>query len=533
MAALLKKRALAEYSQVIQEEAKAPPLKKLRLVHRHKVSEVQLDLDVVTSTDAFQALLHFEESLPTTAGRVDEFIRKLLERFFKEREVVVRVKIVALIGDLARTPGFDAAEVVDDLTAMIKSKESQKVTAQIIASLLLIGRSRPQNTKLHQQLVQLAVQNLHLSSHLVRCKCLELIGSLASADMLKSDGTELDGGHDLAEILGDYTQDVDPRVRTCAFQAMLSWHQRGTRLEQRVYRLACRALEDHHEGVRLVVVKLIWVLSQLYPESLIKKSETDEGIRMIDDGFAQICDMVNDLSMKVRTEAAGLLGSLHAVSPRFLEQTLDKKLMSNMRRKRNAHERQKEHYETGEWATGQKWADDAPREDVDPESVSLMSNGACGAFIHGLEDEYMEVRNAALDSLCELASQSAGFARLSEDFMVDMFNDEIETVRLNAINSLCKISHHIVLREDQLDIILNVLKDFSYEIRNSLRGMFSGVRVGTKDALNIVINGLLDNMTRYPQDRLAIWKCMRQLGRESVGLDTAPRSPTAQHTSLL
>ena len=36
--------------------------------------------------------------------------------------------------------------------------ESQKVTAQIIASLLLIGCSRPQNVKLHQQLVQLAVQ---------------------------------------------------------------------------------------------------------------------------------------------------------------------------------------------------------------------------------------------------------------------------------------------------------------------------------------------------------------------------------------
>ena len=45
----------------------------------------------------------------------------------------------------------------------------------------------------------------------------------------------------------------------------------------------------------------------LFSFSLIKKSETDEGIRMIDDGFAQICDMVNDLSMKVRTEAAGLL----------------------------------------------------------------------------------------------------------------------------------------------------------------------------------------------------------------------------------
>ena len=54
--------------------------------------------------------------------------------------------------------------------------------------------------------------------------------------------------------------------------------------------------------------------------------------------------------------------------------------------------------------------------------------------------------------------------------MVDMFNDEIETVRLNAINSLCKISHHIVLREDQLDIILNVLKVGTQEVGHGTAG---------------------------------------------------------------
>ena len=41
--------------------------------------------------------------------------------------------------------------------------------------------------------------------------------------------------------------------------------------------------------------------------------------------------MVNDLSMNVRKEATGLLGSLHLVSPKFLEQTLDKKLMSHLK----------------------------------------------------------------------------------------------------------------------------------------------------------------------------------------------------------
>jgi len=57
--------------------------------------------------------------------------------------------------------------------------------------------------------------------------------------------------------------------------------------------------------------------------------------------------------------------------------------------KRSAHERQREHYETGEWSTGQKWADDAPKEDVDPDTISLISSGACGAFVHGLEDEFL------------------------------------------------------------------------------------------------------------------------------------------------
>ena len=69
-----------------------------------------------------------------------------------------------------------------------------------------------------------------------------------------------------------------------------------------------------------------------------------------------------------------------------------------------------------------------------------------------------EVRNAAVDSLCELATHSATFAKLSQDFLVDMFNDEIESVRLNAISSLRKICHHFQLREDQLDIMLNILK---------------------------------------------------------------------------
>lgn len=56
-------------------------------------------------------------------------------------------------------------------------------------------------------------------------------------------------------------------------------------------------------------------------------------------------------------------------------------------RKRTAHERAKELYSSGEFSSGRKWADDAPKEKVDTYAVNLIDSGACGAFVHGLEDE--------------------------------------------------------------------------------------------------------------------------------------------------
>lgn len=67
--------------------------------------------------------------------------------------------------------------------------------------------------------------------------------------------------------------------------------------------------------------------------SIIVLPDSEQEVRLIDDAFAKICNSVNDLSMHVRQHAAKLLGSMKLVSGKFLNQTLDKKLMSNMRRK--------------------------------------------------------------------------------------------------------------------------------------------------------------------------------------------------------
>ncbi|XP_071501854.1 integrator complex subunit 4-like [Diadema antillarum] len=526
MAAHLKKRAYEEFSQIIQEEPKPPPIK-VRLVTRPQTGPVLLDLQRAgSSREALNQLLEFENQLPVSAEEAESVINTLFEHYNKEEGTHVRSKVVALLGHIARLPGVNALRIANDLMTLLSSEASHKVKGQIFTTLTVIGRALPLTSELHRQLVQLAQKHLSDQNHAVRCASLSLIGQLGMFDG-KSAGSSGKSSKErrkgqLQRMLGEFTSDRDARVREAALQAMLSLHQRGQRLELDLYQQAVRSLADDHEGVRLVALKLVWVLGQVYPdESVSAPGSNEETLRLVDDGFAKICEMVTDLSLKVRAEAAGLLGSLHSVSTKFLEQTLDKKLMSGLRKKKSSHERQKEQYVSGEWSTGKKWADDAPQEDVNPETVSLITSGACGAFVHGLEDEYLEVRSAALDSLCELAAQSPSFAILSLDFLVDMFNDEIESVRLNAIHSLRKINHHIKLREDQLEIILNVLDDSSKEIREALHELLSSVSMETKSCLHKAMMFLIRNLNKYPTDRLSIWNCLKNLGKANPDITLA------------
>ncbi|CDQ81299.1 unnamed protein product [Oncorhynchus mykiss] len=237
---------------------------------------------------------------------------------------------------------------------------------------------------------------------------------------------------------------------------------------------------------------------------------SNEQVRLVDDSFGKISHVVSDGSWVVRVQAAKTLGNMLQVSPHFLEQTLDKKLMSDLRRKRTAHERAKELYASGEFSSGMKWADDAPKEKVDTSAVNLIASGACGAFVHGLEEMY-EVRIAAVDAFSALAQSSASFAEMCLDFLVDMFNDEIEAVRLQSIHVLRQISTN-TLREDQLDTALAVLEDSSRDIREVLHELLCFTNVSTKECIQLALLELLKNLTKYPTDRNSAWKCLKFLG---------------------
>uniref|UniRef100_A0A3Q0TBN5 Integrator complex subunit 4 n=1 Tax=Amphilophus citrinellus TaxID=61819 RepID=A0A3Q0TBN5_AMPCI len=512
MAAHLKKRVYEEFSKVVQIPHEETPAKKLRLSKPSKSAALHIDLCKATnSTDALQYLLQFARK-PVEAESVEGVIRILLEHYYKETDNSVRLKIASLLGLLSKTQGFSPDCIVDDAINTLSNEKSHQVLAQLLDTLLVIGTQLPESPAVRLRLIEVAYKHLSDTYFGVRNKCLQLLGCLGMVDAPLGKENEGAGLRDVQSIISDYFGDQDPRVRTAALKAMLQLHERGMKVHQIIYDQACRLLTDDYEQVRSAAVQMVWVLSQLYPESIVPIPSSNEEIRLVDDAFGKISHMVSDGSWMVRVQAAKTLGSILQVSPHFLEQTLDKKLMSDLRRKRTAHERAKELFASGEFSSGRKWADDAPKEKLDTNTVNLIASGACGAFVHGLEDEMFEVRIAAVEALCHLARSSPSFAEKCLDFLVDMFNDEIEEVRLQSIHVLREISTHITLREDQLDTVLAVLEDSSRDIREALHELLCYTNVSTKECIQLALLELLKNLNKYPTDRNSVWKCLKFLG---------------------
>ncbi|XP_061682926.1 integrator complex subunit 4 isoform X2 [Syngnathoides biaculeatus] len=514
MAAHLKKRVYEEFTRVVQVPAEEVPSKKLRLCKPSKSAALHVDLcKAANATDALQYLLQFARK-PVEAESVEGVVRILLEHYYKEADSSVRLKIASLLGVLSTTPGFSPDCIVEDVVSAAANEKSHQVLAQLLDSLLTAGTQPPQSPVVAARLAEVARRHLSDASFGVRNKCLQLLGRLGAGDApLGKDGVGTSAvARDVPSVISDYFGDQDPRVRTAALKATLQLHERGIKIQQMIYEQACRLLADDYEQVRSAAVQMVWVLSDLYPESIVPIPSSNEEIRLADDAFGKISHMVSDGSWMVRAQAAKTLGSMSQVSPHFLEQTLDKKLMSDLRRKRTAHERAKELFASGEFSSGRKWADDTPKEKLDTNTVNLIASGACGAFVHGLEDEMFEVRIAAVEALCRLARSSPGFAEKCLDFLVDMFNDEIEEVRLQSIHVLREISTHITLREDQLDTVLAVLEDSSRDIREALHELLCCTNVSTKECIQLALLELLKNLSKYPADRNSVWKCLKFLG---------------------
>lgn len=515
-------------SETIESNLNVPP-KKIRLhattPHTHSTS-ILASLEVAAATNNSKELLevlvkicddlNLDEALP----ELYDCIRKLIEIFRQEQESTIRAKILSLFADFADVKAGDILNVlIDEIISVLKSEKSAKVISQGLYSLYRIGTTASSHlASTHLTKMGFFAQN-HVTSGNPNTQknALLVLGAFISLAEAKKG---------VLDNIAHYADSQDAGVRSQAFRSILTLGERGAVLPPSLFHRAVAALQDDYECVRKEALQLVFELGNRHPDFMINFDE--EELRLIDAAFGKVCGALCDLSMQIRTQAAELLGKMTQVSAEFLHQTLDKKLMSNLRRKKSFHERSNDLFASGEWSSGKRWGDDAPKEQLEAASISLIASGACGALVHGLEDEFLEVRTASVDSMCKLALTNTDFAVTCLDFLVDMFNDEIEDVRLKAIYSLTAISRHIILREDQLEIMLSSLEDYSVDVREGLHLMLGACKVSTQSCLLMVVQKLLDVLSKYPQDKLSAFGCMRKVGQKHADLCLAVTSNLLQ-----
>ncbi|KAI8334516.1 armadillo-type protein [Choanephora cucurbitarum] len=316
----------------------------------------------------------------------------------------------------------------------------------------------------------------------------------------------------IQKTISNYARDSDPRVRKSALDALFQMHIRGCPLDLAIYSLSVTSLRDDYEEVRMAGLNLMGVLSSLYPEHRMKLAheDVDETTRLIDDAFNKVCDLVNDSAITIRTKACVMMASYQHVGSDMLNQTFSKQIMSHLKRKVPRYKQQQKRYANG--------AIPVAEGDIDVESneFHLLDSGACGSFIHGLEDEYQEVRNAAIDSICELCMYNEQLTKKAIEFLVDMFNDDIDKIRLNAIQSLRKIGTKspIEFDEEQLEIAVGALEDSDPIARQATHDLFTVIRLTARISLTTLLDALEANTKRYPMDVLSIYRCLADVGKK-------------------
>ncbi|KAM3585956.1 hypothetical protein VKS41_002490 [Umbelopsis sp. WA50703] len=512
------------------------------------------ELESDNTKDRVQALLWISRNLQDmNMSEKTAAMKLLLKRVGVEADNDTKCMIVTLITKLITIPTQSSQEIFDAFVEQLHISKSTKVKSQVyrgLTKLLLVrGLNWRQSAQIALSLSNLckfAIFELADTHHLIRAASIRLLSVLSSIlhqvhqyekERITKDEkqnvrsrsepkakTEISSSEDqhldiieVQRIISHYVVDSDQRVRKSALEALVHMRLCGCPLDLSLYKHGVRALKDDFEDVRMGGLNLIWALGCLYPEYRMRLAHDgiDEDVRLLDDAFVKICDMVNDVAVNVRTKACTIMASFQHVDPNVLSQTFSKQIMSHnkrLARNKKAGGQKVTHRQSGKMipvAEGDF--------DVESEEFRILDSGACGAFVHGLEDEYKEVRNASIDSICELCMYSDQFTTKAVDFLVDMFNDEIDQVRINAIQSLRKIGTRtrLVFDGDQLEIVIGALEDADKAAREGTHDLlrYDVVRLSAQSSLTILLESLKINMERYPEDQISIYRCLKDMGR--------------------
>ncbi|KAF7825483.1 protein SIEL [Senna tora] len=148
------------------------------------------------------------------------------------------------------------------------------------------------------------------------------------------------------------------------------------------------------------------------------------------------------------------------------------------------------------------------------EQFKLLAASVAGALVHGLEDEFFEVRKCACESLQRLTILSVEFAHEALNFLMDVLNDDSVVVRVQALETM----HHMAIngclkvQEKHMHMFLGVLVDNCMEVRYAARKILKLAKLNNL-MFKSSIDALLGSLCIYPQDEADVFSALFHIGR--------------------
>ena len=448
----------------------------------------------------------------------------------REKDSTNKKLFVELLTKLALSPFHNSKLVLEFLSRELEETFSPNYSSLLFSSASkIVSCKRIENSLLCKMEERM---NANLSHSQLVSTCLQVESRMCEEEQMEK----------VEQMLSHFgVNSNDGRVRKSAFECLLTLYERGKSPSLSVYSFGVRGLEDDYEEVRIVALHLIWMIGRFgcekdsipeNPKILARGNEfgVEASVDIVggerrkeigEDAFIKICKCVTDGSVQVRRKACSLLGRFPFVSTQLLLQTFNKKLIQ-------AKEEEEEEKKKGERKGGKKGEKEKKRNQIlsfyNPNfavkqheiewkvQISLEDVRCVGAFVHGLEDEFAKVRIAAVDSICELSLRSTLFAKKAVDFLVDMFNDEIESVRVASVGNLRKLGGQVQLSEEQLHTVLFLLEDSSEKVRREVHSLLAHIRQSNATCFHRTIVQLLESARRNLQDENSVFSALIKIG---------------------
>ncbi|KAG5550676.1 hypothetical protein RHGRI_015582 [Rhododendron griersonianum] len=309
--------------------------------------------------------------------------------------------------------------------------------------------------------------------------------------------------HLLVTLLLGFTRDPYPYLRAVALDGLVRLCK-SIVVEDRelVETCCCRAVElfsDMEDCVRCAAVRAVAQWGQL----LVALNHDSNRKNLSDALFLQVCSMVRDMSLKVRVEAFDALGEISMVSEEILLQTLSKKLLSvSLQGSKLTLQRHglKEKTYSGLCST---------------KPFEIPASNSAGVFVHGLEDEFSEVRRSACHSLHTLSILSADFSGEALNLLVDVLNDDSMVVRLQALETLrcMALFDRLKVQEAHVHMFLSTLVDDGAVVRSAARKVLRIIKLEDVSIFKLCVDGLLENLEMYPQDEADVFSVLLSIGQ--------------------